>query len=39
MEKEKSELELLKKENERLRYELDLKNAKEENRRLKLMKK
>jgi hypothetical protein len=38
-EEKKSELELLKKENERLRYELDLKNAKEENRRLKLMKK
>ena len=34
-----TELEKLRKENEKLRYELDLKNAKEENRRLKLMKK
>ena len=39
MEKEKSELEQLRKENEKLRYELDLKNPKKENRRLKLMKK
>ena len=39
MKKEKSELEQLREENEKLRYELDLKNTKEENRRLKLMKK